>query len=169
MDHNQKRFSYLVYCGIAVLYFLIFIFSRIPGLSLRVFGVTPILLIPALVAGAMYFKEIFGLVSGIYVGVLLDSTTATGFFNTAVFTLLGAAAGILATHLLNKNLRAAVVLTLGVSFMYYLSKWFFYIVLGNEPLKWQFFFEISLPSCIYTTLYIISFFYLFKFIYKRFY
>ncbi len=168
MERNQKRFSYFVYIGIAVLYFVIYIISRIPGLSLTVFGITPILLIPALIAGTMFFKETFSCVAGFYVGVLLDSVAPTGFFHTAVFTLLGTVAGILATHLLNKNIRAAALLTLGTSFIYYLSKWFFYICLGNEPMKLKYLLEISLPSCIYTALYIIPFFYLFRFIYKKF-
>ena len=168
MEHNQKRFSYFVYLGIAVLYFFIFILSRVPGLSFTLFGITPILLIPALMAGAVYFKENFSLIMGIYVGVLLDSTTATGFFNTATFTVIGFLAGILATHLLNQNLRAAALLTLIMSFLYYFAKWFFYIFLGNEPQKLAFLLQISIPSCIYTTLYIIPFYYLFRFIYKRF-
>lgn len=168
MEHNQKHFSYFVYIGIAVLYFFIFILSRIPYLSLTLFGITPILLIPALIAGAMFFKEIFGMVAGIYVGILLDSATATGFFNTAAITLLGAVAGILAAHLLNRNLRAAVVLTLIISFLYYFAKWFFYIFLGNEPQKLDYLLQISIPSCIYTTVFIIPFYFLFRFIYKRF-
>ena len=168
MEHNQKRFSYFVYLGIAVLYFFIFIFSRIPGLSLTLFGITPILLIPALMAGAMFFKESYALITGVYVGVLLDSTTATGFFNTATFAVIGFCAGILATHLLNKNLRAAALLTLIMSFVYYFAKWFFYILLGNEPQKMAYLFQISIPSCVYTTLYIIPFYFLFRFIYKRF-
>ena len=168
MEHNQKRFSYFVYLGIAVLYFFIFIFSRIPGLSLTLFGITPILLIPALIAGAMFFKETFSLIMGIYVGVLLDSTTATGFFNTAVFTVIGLAAGILASHLLNQNIRAAALLSLIMSFVYYFAKWFFYILIGNEPQKLEYLFQISIPSCIYTAIFIIPFYYLFKFIYKKF-
>ena len=168
MEHNQKRFSYVVYIGIAVLYLFIFILSRIPGLSLTLFGITPILLIPALVAGAMFFKEIFGMIAGIYVGVLLDSAAATGFFNTALFTLLGAITGIVAVHLLNRNLRAAVVLTLIISFLYYFSKWFFYILFGNEPQKLDYLLQITIPSCIYTAIFIIPFYFLFRFIHKRF-
>lgn len=168
MEHNQKRFSYFIYLGIGVFYFLIFIASRVPFFSLEFFGIAPILLIPALVAASMFFKEFFALIMGAYVGILLDSVSATGFFNTAVFTLLGATVGILATHLLNKNIRAAVVLALSTSFVYYFAKWFFYIFLGNEPLKLEYLLQISLPSCIYTSIFIIPFFYLFKFVHKRF-
>lgn len=168
MVDNQKKFSSLVYFLIGFIYFVVFLITRIPGLSLKVLGVTPILLIPALVCGAMFFKEVFSLAAGFFIGVLLDSVISQGFFNTAVMSVLGLAVGIIASYLINQNVRAAIVLTLLSNVFYFGSRWFFYILLGNEQQKLQYLIEITLPQVLYTTVYAIPFFYLFRFIYKKF-
>ena len=168
MQYNQKKHPITLYFGIAFFYFILFLITRIPGLSLKINNSTPFLLLPALIAGTIFFKEWFGFIGGIFLGLLQDSVQITGCFNLIALMLLGAIAGIAAAHFLNQNIRATVALTFVISLIYFLLKWFIFIFLKSKEDAFIYLIEISLPSVLYTTVFAVPFYFLFKWVNNKF-
>lgn len=168
MDKNSKLHPAILYSVIALFFFVVFLIGKIPGLSFKIYNATPFLLLPALLAATMFFKEWFGFLAGLIIGFMADTVTpGTMCLNTFLLMLLGLAAGLMSSYLLNINIRSALALSFLCSAVYFAVRWFFLVFLGSEPDKLSYLLQISLPSAVYTALFIIPFYFLFKWYYKR--
>ncbi len=167
MQNIKKVNSVIVYPALALFLFFVFLLGRIPGLTLKIGEAMPLLIIPALVALCIFYKEWIGFFYGLFVGFLLDSVTVgSNFLSTFSVMVIAVFAGLMASYVININLKAALVLSLICSLLYYFSNWFFLIALSAEQYKLYYLLKISLPGAVYTSVFIIPFFYLFKWFYK---
>ncbi len=151
-----RAFSFL-------LFFLLFILHYTDLLSLRIRGVSPLSLLPLLTAFAMFETLPAAAVSGLLVGICMDGAADTLCFH-AVFLLLAASlVSVLSNNLFNKNIRAAAVLTLFLSFSYFFLRWLlFYAFTAGMRDNLSYLLYFAFPSILYTELFILPFYFLYR-------
>lgn len=106
--------KYTVY----VLFILIcYILQETPALF-SIFGIKPLLIVPAAVCIAVFEGEFSGALLGAFAGVLCDMGSITIFgFNGIVMLIMCAACGLLILFLLRQSMLNAVVLCAAVLFI----------------------------------------------------
>ena len=163
---NNRVNSFFLYAVLSLLFFGIFILSRIKGFSLGIGFAVPIILVPAVVGVAMFFGEWFGFIFGLACGMALDSVTLySNSLNTFLLMTVGVLVGIITSNYLNVNIFSALVVSFVSSLIYFLVKWFFLQYLLNKSVLYLW--MVSLPSFLYTAVFIVPLFYVFKFIHDR--
>lgn len=107
---RKKFFSFFRYVVYAALFLTLYVLQNTPSLF-SVYGVKPILLIPAAVVFAMYEGEFVGGVFGALAGMLCDLGGSFLFGFDAILTLIfSAVSGLLTIYLLRRNLRNAFMM-----------------------------------------------------------
>ena len=77
--------------------------------------------------------------------------------------IIGTAACLAANRLFNKNIRATVVLSLLVAVIYFFAQWITFNSIGHSAKEGlEYLFRYSLPSAIYTSVFVIPFYFIFK-------
>ena len=158
---TEKRQKALVNAVNFALIGVIFIFRYSGLLVLRLGEATSIMLIPLIVAISIFFGEFSGFMAGLVSGILLDTqVVGSSCFNLFALMLLGLLSGLFSTYLLNKNLKSAICLCLGATFLYFLSRYLFLFAFMGSALNFDYFISYLIPSVIYTSIFIIPFYYL---------
>ncbi len=147
---------------------LLYLLSSTGIVTLQIKNAQPMLLLPLIVSVAMAAREWPGLVFGALCGIMLDITAADSyFFNFLTLAVLGCACGLCCSYLLNDNFYAALVLSLGCAVCYFAAHWIvFYLAVGS-PDSLKYLIRYSLPSAIYTTVFIIPFYFPVRFLSKK--
>ena len=106
-----KSYTILKWFFYILEFFVFYSIEQIPGLSLPVLGVRPLLLIPAFSSCVMFEKEYGGIVLGVVCGILVDISFGTpigGF--TLLLCIVGYVFGVLTGYFLKINIWNALML-----------------------------------------------------------
>ncbi|MBO7519569.1 MAG: rod shape-determining protein MreD, partial [Clostridia bacterium] len=121
MQKTKKTFFIIITNALLAFVLLLFHYS---GASIAVSSANPMAVLALLVAIIMYSSEIAGVLTGMFLGVVLDSVTATPIgFNTLTLTVISFAAALISHYLFNRNLKAALALCLLFTFAYFFARW----------------------------------------------
>lgn len=147
---------------------IVAIMQSIPQLSVEIFGVRPLLLIPITVCLSMFEREIVGGYLGLLSGVLWDITSLKlPGSNAIILLIIGVVCGLLITNFMQSNLFSALILNLGAAFFYaildYTGMEFAY---NRQDALYSLLHHI-LPQMIYTVLCIIPIYVSLRFIIKN--
>lgn len=160
--HHHLYYSLFLWC------FGIFILQRVEPFSLKIGTAVPVLLVPAVMVIGCFLKEWSGFISGLLCGIALDTVTNnTQYFNTLALMILGVAVGLTFKLLLNRNIKAIIIVSVLGNLLYFLLKWFFLDFWSGDPSSTQILIKYHLPSAIYTSLFAIPFFYYTRHICKK--
>lgn len=138
-------------------------------LSLNIKHAYPFLVLSLLTAYSCFYNVSLSALAGFLSGAFIDSVAAGSYcFNTIGLMLLAVAANRLSTSVLNKNLKACLTLCFIISLTYYLFYWLVFIAfsLGLKE-NLQYLLQYALPSCIYTSVFVVPFYFLYKKIKKQ--
>lgn len=167
MQEKKRRF------GVALLNFVLFAAAILlfgnTGIRLHIKHAYPFLILSLLTAYSCFSGVSRAALAGFLSGAFIDSVASGSYcFNTLAFMLLAVAASRLSSSVFNKNLKACITLCFLVTAAYYLLYWIIFIAFsldfkGNS----QYLLQYALPSCIYTTVFVIPFYFLYKKLLKR--
>ena len=149
MKKPESELQRLIIHGLVML--AVFILQSAPGALPRVFGVSPLPLIPLAVIIAMYEGDTGGAVFGLAAGLLIDvNAVHTAGFAALVLMLVGCVCGLLVIHLMRNTVLTCLTLSAGASLFYCLLHWLiFYLIPGKEePLRYLL--HYSLVRAVYT-------------------
>ncbi len=165
---KQIKHTSLFYTIVSIAIIMFYLLDSTEILTLKIGTAHPILLIPLLVAVSMAAREWVGLIFGCMTGFLLDITAANTYcFNLVLFSLIGCVCGLFCSYLVNDNIYSALVLSLCSSFAYFIIKWLVFFVFVGNPESLVYLVNHTLLSAIYTSLFIIPFYYIIHFISKK--
>ncbi len=165
---KQIKHTSAFYTIVSVAIVLLYLLDSTEILTLKIGSSHPILLIPLLVSVSMAAREWVGLIFGCLVGILLDITAADTYcFNLIMFTLIGCVCGLLCSYFVNDNIYSALVLSICSSLAYFVIKWLVFFVFSGNPESLVYLVNHSLISAIYTSLFIVPFYYIIHFISKK--
>ena len=150
-------FTILIFFGITIL-------DSAKSFDISIKTATPFLLLPMLLAFAVFNSTTKSAVSGLILGACADSVASGSYcFNTIILLVIGTAACLCANNLFNKNIRATIVLSFVFSVIYYFAQWVIFHAIGHtSKAALEYLFSFSLPSAIYTSLFIIPFYFIFR-------
>ena len=161
MDIKRKKFI-----SIFVNIFLICLITalRYSGVAtFKIGNAIPVILVPLVVAIAMFFGDNASILAGILSGVLMDSFSSdSSCFNTLFFVIMAAICNLLSNLFLNRNLKAAVYLSALVSTIYFFIKYLVFFVFSGISVNYDYFMLHLIPSVVYTAIFIIPFYFLEK-------
>ncbi|MBE6798640.1 MAG: hypothetical protein E7525_02535 [Ruminococcaceae bacterium] len=145
-----KRFLYLaVFCALTFAFWLL---QSTGLLTFKIVNAVPqFMLIFTLLAG-FYFKAYHGALFGFVFGALTDVYSSTLVFNTIALSVLGFTAGMLVTHLFNRNLAAVIVINSGGAAVYFLAKWLMFYAF-SDPAGGYVLMNYMLTSAVLTSLF----------------
>ena len=139
--------------------------------NIKIAQASPLLFLALLVALCMFCSELTAAVSGVILGIFVDTVTSTlPGFNAILLPLLGLAIALIVRYLFNNNIFSAIALCAVCSTLYYLLRWIFGFAFSSSLAEnLTYLLQTALPSVLYTTIFIIPFYYLEKALYKKFY
>ncbi len=163
----RKKLFFLNLANFALIFVLFLL--RYSGIAILNIGqATPIIIIPLIVAISIFFGEFNGFLAGLFAGILMDTQIiGSSCFNVFVLMLLGLLCGLCSTYLLNKNLKSAICLSLGSSFIYFLLRYLILFAFKGTLFNFDYFISYFFPSVIYTSLFILPWYYFEKFLSKH--
>lgn len=167
---NRKNIFVLRFINI-LFFIVLFLIQYSTSFSLKIFNVSPLLPLTLLVAIGMFSSEFTGAFTGLIVGIFVDTVALTPpGFNAVVFCVLGLLAVLVIKHLFNNNIFSALALCALCSLFYFVLRWlccYAFSISFTENLTYLI--NTAFPSCVYTAIFIIPFYYLEKTLYKHFY
>ncbi|MBQ6714104.1 MAG: rod shape-determining protein MreD [Clostridia bacterium] len=155
--------------GVNFLLFLILAFAHNTGFHpFSIATANPFAVFALLIAFSMFATEWSSCFAGIFLGIFMDSGSANGsIFYTVLFFISALFVTVASRYIFNNNLRAAIVMCLICSLLLFGTRWliFYGLHLGAAE-SITFLFKSALPSAVYTTVFIVPFYYFEKAIFQ---
>ena len=166
--YNENKINVHRRIKLAVVILITFLFQNTAGLFPRPWGVPAMLLVPAVVCAGMFEREIWGMIFGLFAGVLLDAFSAeTLCFHSVALTLIGFLSGLLVTRLMRNNLKTGILLSV-IALTLYCSAYFVFCIWKDaKENAWYIYSNIYLASVIYTAFFIPVFYLIIRAVSKK--
>lgn len=140
-----------------------------PGFFPSFFGAQAFLLIPACICIAMFEREISGLFFGLFAGALWDVCAPLSWgYNAIVLTIIAFACGALIKYIMRNNLVTAFLLCGCFVSLYCLLSWLLNIVFKGYSSAFYMLLTFYVPSALYTLIFLPVYYFLIRFISKKF-
>lgn len=164
---NTKKMRFVTAMNI-ILFAVIILFHTADIVDISIGNATPLLLLPLLTAFSIFASPSKSVLAGFIAGACLDAVSgATYCFNTLCFMLIALAVCLAANNLFNKNIRAAIVLSLLSASSYFVLLWLFYHAIGRGVKdSLGYLLGFAFPSAVYSAIFIIPLFYLYRYFEK---
>lgn len=151
---TEKKFRFPAFA--TVLGLLAFFCRYTELITGKIGNASSFIFLPLVVAVAIYYGEIIALFYGLFFGLLADTVASGSYcFNTLFLCLAGLVAGVLSEYVFNRNLQAAIALSVITAFLYFGLKWVFFFLFPDVQGKMYFLLQYSLPSAFFTSVLII--------------
>ncbi len=160
---NIKRYRFIAAFVNILLIFLVFVLRYSEIATLQIGEAVPMLLLPIVIAISIFFGENASILYGIFAGFLADCAAADTYcFNTLFMVISATLCNLFMSRFLNRNLKAAVCLSAGVSFGYFFLKYLVFFVFKGISVHYDYFILYLIPSVVYTAVWIIPLYFLEK-------
>ena len=166
------RKKVLTLTAINFAFFAFFILLHYNGVfSIKILNANPFIPLALLVTVCMFASHLTSAMTGLYVGIFLDSSAATPQgFHAILFLLLGLAVSLTAHYLFNNNIFSAVALCAIASGIYFILRWIFCYSFALEfTQSLNYIMRYALPSVLYTTVFSVPLYYLERYLYSKYY
>lgn len=166
MKSRKKQF-FIAFIN-AVLFTILILF-HFSGASIKIGGANPFTVLALLVAVIIFSSEFTGVLTGALIGIILDSVTSTPVgFNTITLILISFLATLISHYIFNKNLKAALTLCLICAALYFSARWLVgFAFTGDIAGSFTYLLSYAATSAVYTTVFIIPFFYIEKHLFSK--
>lgn len=157
---------------INTLLFIVLLYIQYNGVfSLKIATASPMLVLSLLVTICMFCSEITAALSGLLLGIFIDTVASTPQgFNAVVFMILGLISALIIRHLFNNNLFSSVALCALCATAYYLTRWLCCIAFNaNFTENLKYIMQTVFPSVLYTAIFAIPFYFIQKKLYNKYY
>ena len=164
---SKKRHPWIAVVNF-MLFFLAFIFHYTDIIDISIKNAEPLIIIPLLTAFSMFSGTGASAAVGLLTGIFMDSSASGAVcFNAALLMLSAALISVSAERLFNRNIRSAILLCVLASLVYYLLRWLcFYAFSAGAGDNLTCLLSYAFPSMLYTDIFIIPFYFLYKYFYR---
>ena len=166
MTKPQKTFLLSLFNAALFLVLILFHYS---GASIKISGANPMSALALLVAVIMFSGELGGVLAGTALGIVLDSVSATPTgFNTVTLIVISFSGTLISHYLFNRNLKSAIALCLICATAYFVARWLVcFAFAGDTEGSFYYLIRYAVPSAVYTTVFIIPFFFTEKYLFSK--
>ncbi len=160
---NNKKHPFIFIFNV-IIFFVLILIHYTDKTAINISGISPVSILPLLTAFSMFHSPLASALTGLFAGIFMDSCTIGSYcFNAIILLCLGTAISLAANNLFNKNILAAVVLSLITCFIYHVSQWLVFQTFGkafNESLMYLL--KYAAPSALFSAVFIIPFYFIYK-------
>ncbi len=150
------------------LFVVLLLFQYNSGISIKIAGANPLLPLALLFAVSMFVGELSAALIGLAVGVYMDGITATPVgFNAIILFLLALLVSLTVKYLFNNNIRSAIAVCLIATGIYFAFRWLLGFAFSGIDISLGYLTQFALPSTLYTSAFMIPFYYLEKYLLGR--
>lgn len=168
LETQRKKLILRRIC-LALILLLISVLQNTDGFFPQIFGVRALLLIPAVVCIAMFERDIFGMLFGLFAGALWDISASGASFNALFLLTIGFLCGTLINTIMRNNVVTAFLLSLASCIVYNIGYWLFHYIIGGIDSALFTLLRYYLPSIAYTVLLVPLIFIIIRSVEKKFY
>lgn len=168
LETQRKKLILRRIC-LALILLLISVLQNTDGFFPQIFGVRALLLIPAVVCIAMFERDIFGMLFGLFAGALWDISASGASFNALFLLTIGFLCGTLINTIMRNNVVTAFLLSLASCIVYNIGYWLFHYIIGGIDSALFILLRYYLPSIAYTVLLVPLIFIIIRSVEKKFY
>lgn len=119
MFYNENKTNRIRRIKIAVIIFVTFLLQNNPIFYSKQQPVPIMLLVPLVVCVGMFEREIWGMVFGLFAGILLDAFSAESLcFHSIALTCIGFISGLLITGIFRNTLKTCLIFSSVALFIY---------------------------------------------------
>lgn len=164
---DKKRFIGIAVINVLLFFVLIILYSA-DTVNISIKNATPMLLLPLITAFSSFSDIKFSAIAGLVTGICLDSISSSTFcFNAVVIMLLSVAVYLLSNNVFNKNILAVATMSLIVCVTYFVIYWLVFCLFTlNIKDSISYLFGRSIPSAVYSAVFIFPFYYLYRYFYR---
>lgn len=161
MNIKRKRF---IAAFVNILLLISAFMLRYSGVAaLNIGQAVPLILLPLALSISIFYSENLALLTGFFTGAFIDSVSSdSSCFNTIFLTVGCAVCFVLSSRFLNRNLKAALCLSAGMSFLYFMLKYIIFFVFSGVSVNYDYFVLYLIPSAVYTAVWIFPFYFINK-------
>ncbi len=135
---------------LALILLLLSVLQNTNGFFPQIFGVRALLLIPCVVCIAMYERDIWGMLFGLFAGALWDIFASGASFNALFLLAVGFGCGTLINTIMRNNIVTATLLTFISSLFYNIIYWLFHFIVTKIDSAGFMLLRYYLPGVLYT-------------------
>lgn len=157
---------------INALLFAVLIYVQYNGVfTLKIAQANPMLPLALLVTVYMFCSELTAAISGLIVGIFMDSVAATPQgFNAIALMILGLISALIIRHLFNNNVFSSIALCALCTAVYFLLRFSFcFAFTASLTENLTYLMRTAFPSVLYTAAFAVPFYYLERALYNKFY
>ncbi len=152
IETQKKKLIYRRLC-LALILLAISVLQNTEGFFPQVFGIRALILIPAVVCIAMYERDIWGMMLGLFAGALWDVFASGASYNALFLLTTGFLCGTLINTIMRNNIVTASILTFIFSTLYHIIYWFFNFVFVSLDSSAFMLLRYYLPGIAYTAVF----------------
>ncbi len=153
LETQNKKLIFRRLC-LALILLLLSVLQNTDGLFPQIFGVRALLLIPAVVCIAMFERDIFGMIFGLFAGALWDVFASGASYNALFLLAVGFICGTLINTIMRNNVVTAGILSFAAITVYTFVYWLFHFVFGGLDSAAHMLLRYYLPGILYTAVFI---------------
>ena len=153
LESQNKKLIFRRLC-LALILLLLSVLQNTNGLFPQIFGVRALLLIPAVVCIAMFERDVFGMIFGLYAGALWDVFPSGASYNALFLLTVGFICGTLINTIMRNNVVTAGILSFTAITLYNIIYWLFNFVFSGLDSAAFMLWRYYLPSILYTAVFI---------------
>lgn len=151
LESQRKKLITRRLC-LALILLLLSVLQNTDGFFPQIFGVRALLLIPAVVCIAMFERDIYGMLLGLFAGALWDISASGASFNALFLLATGFICGTLINTVMRNNVVTAFILTAASSAVYVVGYWAANFLFAQIDGAVFVFLRFYLPEIFYTIL-----------------
>lgn len=137
---------------LALILLLLSVLQNTDGFFPQIFGVRALLLIPCVVCIAMYERDIWGMIFGLFAGALWDVFASGASFNAFFLLAVGFGCGTLINTIMRNNIVTATLLTFISSLLYNVCYWLFHFIFTQADSAAFMLLRYYLPCALYSAI-----------------
>lgn len=153
LETQNKKLIFRRLC-LALILLLLSVLQNTDGLFPQIFGVRALLLIPAVVCIAMFERDIFGMIFGLFAGALWDVFSSGASYNALFLLAVGFICGTLINTIMRNNVVTASILSFAATTFYTVVYWLFNFVFSGLDSAAYMLLRYYLPGILYTVVFI---------------
>lgn len=167
LETHRKKLILRRIC-LALILLLISVLQNTDGFFPQIFGVRALLLIPAVVCMAMFERDLFGMVLGLFAGALWDMTASGASFNALFLLTVGFLCGTLINTIMRNNVITAFILSTVSALIYNIGYWLIHHFFSGFDKAAFILLRYYLPSTVYTVIFVPLIFIVIRAVEKKF-
>lgn len=152
LETQKKKLIFRRLC-LALILVAVSVLQNTENFFPQVFGIRALLLIPAVVCIAMYERDKWGMLLGMFAGALWDVFASGASYNALFLLATGFLCGTLINTIMRNNIVTASILSFIFSVLYHIGYWFFNFIFVSLDSAAFMLLRYYLPGIAYTAVF----------------